>query len=148
MLKLDCRFFFGDRPCSYHKNMGIKCDHCQDYSPINFKILIIKLDAMGDVLRTTSILKPLKNKYKDAHLTWCTREESREILRNDYVDEIIIYEEDAFLRITCEKYDLVINLDSSKISSALCSVARGTLKQGFILNDKGVVIPLSDLAEQ
>ena len=48
------------RPCDPHKKDGVKCDSCPYYKPINFKILIIKLDAVGDVLRTTSILMPLK----------------------------------------------------------------------------------------
>ena len=53
-----------------------------------FKILIIKLDATGDVLRTTSILPPLKLKYHDAHITWCTRNNSKELFKyNPYVDE-------------------------------------------------------------
>jgi len=55
MLKLDCSFFSRDRPCGYHKTDGVKCDDCQYYSLIGFEIFIIKLDAMGDVLRTTSM---------------------------------------------------------------------------------------------
>ena len=31
MLKTDCSFFPGDRPCSYHKESGIKCDTCDYY---------------------------------------------------------------------------------------------------------------------
>ena len=65
MLKTDCRNFYGNQPCDYHKKLGIKCDNCNFYAPIGFKILIIKLDAVGDVLRTTSILPPLKHKYPD-----------------------------------------------------------------------------------
>ncbi len=73
ILKTDCRLFKGDRPCDPHKEKGVKCDHCNYYQPIKFKILIIKLDAVGDVLRTTSILKPLKKKYPDCFIVWCTR---------------------------------------------------------------------------
>jgi lipopolysaccharide heptosyltransferase III len=146
MLKLDCRFFSGDRPCSYHKEMGIKCDNCTFYSPIGFKILIIKLDAMGDVLRTTSILPPLKSKYNEAHISWCTRKDSEKFLKNSFVDEIILLGVNAESRIFTEKYDLVINLDTSKLSSSLASVANGVVKQGFILDEKGFVVPTSDEA--
>lgn len=36
------------------------------------KILIVKIGAIGDVLRTTSILKGLKGKYKGAEIDWLT----------------------------------------------------------------------------
>ena len=51
ILKTDCRHFKGDRPCDPHKESGVKCNDCNYYQPISFKILIIKLDAVGDVLR-------------------------------------------------------------------------------------------------
>lgn len=61
MLNLDCRFFSEDRPCSYHQNMGNKCYDCIYDSLIGYKILIIKQDASGDVLKTTSILFQLNS---------------------------------------------------------------------------------------
>ena len=148
MLKFDCRYFPGDRPCRFNKEKGIKCDSCEQYKPILFKILIIKLDAVGDVLRTTSILPPLKLKYPDSHITWCTRINSRELFTsNSYVDELIIVDVDAWFRLSKEEFDLVINLDSSKISCSIASYAKGKDKKGFILSEKGSVIPVSDEAK-
>ena len=46
-------------------------------------ILIIKLGAIGDVIRTTSILPILKEKYK-ANITWVTKTESIDLLKNNY----------------------------------------------------------------
>ena len=46
----DCRFFLGDRPCVWHKRSGVLCT-CDHYEKIEERILIVKLDAMGDVLR-------------------------------------------------------------------------------------------------
>lgn len=147
MLKYDCGHFRGDRPCQYNKEKGIMCDNCEYYQPVLFKILIIKLDAAGDVLRTTSILPPLKRKYQDAYITWCTRNNSKEIFGNDhYVDEIITVEEDAWFRLSKEEFDIIINLDSSKISSSIASYAKGKDKRGFLLDEKGCVIPISEEA--
>jgi len=149
MLKYDCKYFSGDRPCDFHKNYNIKCDGCSHYSPITFKILIIKLDAIGDVLRTTSILEPLKKKYPGSQITWCTKCEARDIfINNDLVDDVIFVEEDAYFRVKAEEYDLVINLDTSKFSSAIASSAIGKSKMGFILDKKGYVKPTSDPARQ
>ena len=50
ILKTDCKHFPGDKPCKPNKLENKKCDDCEYYSPIKFKILIIKLDAVGDVL--------------------------------------------------------------------------------------------------
>ena len=148
MLKYDCRFFYGDRPCRYNKEKGIICDNCSYYEPIIFKILIIKLDAVGDVLRTTSILPPLKRKYTDAYITWCTRNNSKELFRNNrYVDEIVTIEEDAWFRLSKEEFDIIINLDSSKISSSIASYAKGKDKKGFVLDEKGCVLPISTEAD-
>jgi ADP-heptose:LPS heptosyltransferase len=147
VLKIDCAYFKGDRPCKFHKENGIKCDECDEYKAINFKILIIKLDAIGDVLRTTSILPPLRKKYPDAFITWCTKSNASPLfINNDFVDEIITIEEDAFFRINAEEYDIVINLDTSKISSSIAALANSKNKIGFVLNKKGYVEATSNAA--
>jgi len=147
-LKTDCRYFKGDRPCDPHKEQGVKCDDCSYYQPIKFKVLIIKLDAVGDVLRTTSILKPLKKKYPDSYIEWCTRKSSLELFKNNtFVDEVITVEDDALSRIKAEEYDIVINLDTSKFSSAIAANASAKEKFGFVLNKKGYVEAASDVAQ-
>ena len=148
ILKTDCRHFKGYRPCDPHKEQGIKCNDCNYYQTIGFKVLVIKLDAVGDVLRTTSILKPLKKKYPDSYIEWCTRESSLELFNNNnLVDEVIIIEKDALFRINSEEYDLVINLDTSKTSSAIASSANADVSLGFTLNKKGYVEATSPIAE-
>jgi len=149
ILKTDCRFFKGDKPCLPHKDNGVKCDDCTYYQPILFKILIIKLDAVGDVLRTTSILKPLKKKYPDSYIEWCTRKSSLELFKNNtFVDEVITIEDDALSRIKAEEYDVVINLDTSKFSSAIAANASAKEKFGFVLNKKGFVEAATESAQQ
>lgn len=150
MLKRDCKHFPGDRPCFYHKTEGIKCDDCQHYEPVNFKILIIKLDAIGDVLRTTCILPGLKEKFPGSHVTWLTRKNAKEIFYNNpFVDRVLELENSEtnyFLQI--EKFSLVLNLDSSPISSAICSSVNGEEKLGFGLDEKGKVFPINPEAEE
>jgi hypothetical protein len=53
----DCRFFLGDRPCLWAQADGL-CT-CDRYGPIKERILIVKLDAIGDVPRSTALLPPL-----------------------------------------------------------------------------------------
>ncbi|MFN4111213.1 MAG: glycosyltransferase family 9 protein, partial [Ignavibacteria bacterium] len=150
MLKRDCKHFPGDRPCLYHKLEGVKCDNCHYYEPVKFKILIIKLDAVGDVLRTTCILPGLKEKFPEAHITWITRKNAREIFYNNpYVDRVLEIENQEtnyFLQV--EKFDLALNLDSSPISSAICSSVISKEKLGFGLDEKGKVFPINPEAEE
>ena len=53
------------------------------------KICIIKLGADGDVLRTLPIAKALKNKYTNAEITWITRGDIKELIKNlNYISEV------------------------------------------------------------
>jgi heptosyltransferase-2 len=82
------------------------------------KILIIKLDAIGDVLRTTWILRALKEKYKNCRITWITSKSSYPILENnDYIDEILILNKNLSL----PSFDLVISLDEDYNACKLAS---------------------------
>src|SRR5262249_40106465 len=85
----DCRFFVGDRPCIWHKREGLLCT-CDHYDRIAEHLLIVKLDAMGDVLRTTALLPPLKEAHPHAAITWITRRESVPLLeRNPFITEVL-----------------------------------------------------------
>jgi heptosyltransferase-2 len=144
ILKTDCRFFPGDRPCVYNKTEGIMCNKCRYYSPVGFKILIIKLDATGDVLRTTSILHAVKENYPQSYITWLTKKASRDIFKNNnFVDSLIFYEDpEMSSRLQTEKFDLLLHPDASPSSAALASAATAKEKRGFILNDSGKIIPV------
>ncbi len=60
--KRDCRSYLGKYACdSIRFENYTSCEDCKFYEPIGEKILIIKLGAMGDVLRTTPLLSALKS---------------------------------------------------------------------------------------
>lgn len=142
----DCKFFVGDRPCSFHKATGVLCP-CDHYQKVEERILIIKLDAIGDVLRTTALLPPLAEAHPQASITWITRREARPLLeRNPYVSDVIEYGPDALLQLQVRSFDRVINLDAGKVSAALATDARAPQKDGFVLDPKGFVQPTNDAA--
>ena len=148
-IKLDCRYFLGDRPCRYHKTLGVKCSDCTTYSPGRMRILVIKLGAMGDVLRTTSILPTLVKQYEKPHITWVTRKESMDLLwNNPLVDSLVEYGADSLTRLQVETFDLVINPEASKESAALASIAQGKVKKGLGLSPQGSVFPFNPEAEE
>lgn len=77
----------------------------------NYKILIIKFGALGDVVRTTYILKGLYEKYQNLQLDWLTSNGAFDLLRfNPYINTLAT--KDFFLsKIKQNSYDLVISLD-------------------------------------
>ena len=66
IVKNDCRHFQGDVPCGPHKDEGVHCADCSYYDQIKMRILIIKLGAIGDVIRTPPLLHKLKAEHPDA----------------------------------------------------------------------------------
>ena len=150
-IAFDCRFFLGDRPCTWHKSTGVLCT-CDHYQKVEERVLIIKLDAIGDVLRTTAILPALAEVHPRASITsitWITRLEARPLLeRNPYITEIIDYGEDALLHLQVRTFDRVINLDAGKTSAALASAANAKRKDGFVLDARGYVQPTNAAARK
>ena len=148
ILKTDCQHFPGDRPCTFNKNSGTMCNDCQNYKPIGFKILIIKFDATGDVLRTTSLLHALTKKYPGSHITWFTKENAKPIfLNNPFVDEVLILENnDTVSKFLALEFDLLIHPDASAQSGAFASWINAKTKKGFFLNKKGKIQPFDNAA--
>jgi ADP-heptose:LPS heptosyltransferase len=144
----DCKFFLGDRPCVWHKQTGVLCT-CDRYEKIEERLLIVKLDAMGDVLRSTALLPPLAEAHPHAAITWITRKESIPLLqRNPYVSEVLEVGPEALVHLQTRTFDRVINLDASRISAALATAARSSRKDGFVLDEQGCVKPTNDAARR
>jgi heptosyltransferase-2 len=142
----DCRFFLGDRPCVWHKRTGVLCT-CQHYQQVAERILIVKLDAMGDVLRSTALLPPLAEVHPHAAITWITRKESVPLLqRNPFIAEVLELGPEAVVHLQTRMFDRVINLDAAKTSAALASAARSPRKDGFVLDERGYVQPTNAAA--
>jgi ADP-heptose:LPS heptosyltransferase len=142
----DCRFFLGDRPCLWHKREGAVCT-CTHYETVRTRILIIKLDAMGDVLRTTTLLPLIGATYPGAFVTWITRPESVPLMQNNpFIQEVVAYGADSAVHLAAREFDYAINLDAGKISAGLMSAARATRKDGFVLHAHGYVMPTNAAA--
>ena len=83
----DCLHFKGDLPCAPHKENGYHCKNCPAYEQISKRILIIKLGAIGDVIRTTPLISTYKKRYPNCKITWLTMTPA--ILPAGKIDEIL-----------------------------------------------------------
>jgi len=147
-IAFDCKFFRGDRPCTWHKKTGVLCT-CEHYAKVEEQVLIVKLDAMGDVLRSTALLPPLAEVHPHAAITWLTRRESVPLLQgNPFISEVLEVGAEANVHLQTRRFDRVINLDASRISAALATAASAPRKDGFVLDERGTVRPTNDAARR
>lgn len=105
----NCKYINGYKPCNYHKKCGVHCDKCSHYTPINYRVLILKVGAAGEVLRNTPILRKIKNEIPDAEITWVT--EYPDFVPSNYVDRILEYNWKNVNMILSEEFDLLLSLD-------------------------------------
>jgi len=141
----DCKRFTGYKPCFPQT----RCyEACVNLDPIGTRILIINLDAMGNVLVTTSILPSLKRKYPVSRISWITLKNAYRLLENNpYLDDIYVWEPESRLILQQMEFDLVLNVDKSQRSGAFAMALPAKEKLGFGVNKNGVIIPLNPEAE-
>ncbi len=142
IIHTDCRHFLGTIPCKPHKAHGVHCDSCSYYDQTSSNVLIIKLGAIGDVIRTTPLLHRLKKEYPHARIWWLTR--TPDILP-EAVDERLAFNLENSLFLHSCKFDILINLDKDREACALAAEVEAKTKMGFILQD-GVCAPINDSA--
>ncbi|HIE26038.1 TPA: glycosyltransferase family 9 protein [Candidatus Poribacteria bacterium] len=130
-VNIDCRFFKGEIPCIFHKKENLHCADCKHYERISERILVIKLGAVGDVIRTTPLLRKLKQVYPDAEINWLT--EFPDIVPQ-LVDNIYGYEMKNIVYLLANRFDIIYNLDKDKDACALAQLIPADQKKGFVLN--------------
>jgi ADP-heptose:LPS heptosyltransferase len=128
----DCRHFKGHIPCKPHKQHGVHCASCLYYEATLQRILIIKLGAIGDVIRTTPLLHPLKKQYPHAKIFWVTH--NPEVVPSQ-VDHVLKFDAPGRTILSQIKFDLLINLDKDLDACALAGAVHATTKRGFICQD-------------
>ena len=106
------------------------------------KILIIKLGAKGDVLRTIPLLSAIKQKYPDSEITWITKPNSRPILENiSLINRLFTIP----IKID-EKFDVLYNFDIEEDATQLANSIDADKKLGFS-SDQGYATAFNFPAE-
>ncbi|PIQ85321.1 MAG: lipopolysaccharide heptosyltransferase II, partial [Candidatus Omnitrophica bacterium CG11_big_fil_rev_8_21_14_0_20_43_6] len=111
----------------------------------NFKILVIKLSSLGDVILSTAALRALREKFPQANykISLLIGEESKDILlRCPYIDELLVCDlknKDSGLRglwkigqiLRKNNFDLVVDLQNSRSSHALAYLSGCINRYGY-----------------
>lgn len=129
---ISCRHFTGTAPCARHKQNGTLCRDCAHREPTDTRFLIVKLGAIGDVLRTTPLLRRIRADYPRAEIWWLT--ENPDILP-DMVDRKLAFSLSSVMQIEATRFDFVINLDKDAAACALAGRANCQKLLGFTLVD-------------
>lgn len=138
--KIDCRLFTGYKPCRFKRS----CDGCDHYDPIKNRIVVISLEAMGAVLRSTCLLPPILRSYPNSHITWITLKQCVPLLDNNpYIDRIITLEPKNIPLIHQLSFDILYAVDKSIEAGALAQAIESKKKFGFGIDSNGVIMPLS-----
>lgn len=141
-VRFDCKFFRGDIPCKPNKERSAICT-CEEYTPITKKILIIKLGALGDVIRTTPLVSRYKSLYPNCHISWITL--SPNILPKRQIDTIYGYDFTSVNIILNSQYDIAVNLDKEPEACMLLRDVKAAQKHGFSWFDDHI-IPVDEKA--
>jgi ADP-heptose:LPS heptosyltransferase len=131
-IKNDCRHFRGHIPCKPHKLYGIKCSDCNYYDKIKEKIIIIKIGAIGDVIRTTTILHKLWEEYPNAEIWWLT--DTPDVIP-EKVDYALKYNFKNLQLLRFIDFDILINLDKDTEVCSIASEVKAKVKHGFVLKN-------------
>jgi heptosyltransferase-2 len=134
-LATDCRWFRGDVPCTPHKREGVHCvdargNRCVHYQRCTSDVLIIKLGAAGDVIRTTPLLHRLHTTMPDARIWWLTF--SPELL-GPAVDVALPFTPQSLAVLQATPFDVLYNLDKDREACALAALISARTKHGFTL---------------
>jgi ADP-heptose:LPS heptosyltransferase len=147
MINFACRHYKGSKPCVYNKLDGSECPTCSHASEYRERVLFIKLDAIGDVFRSQSLLPAIMARHQAPYMAWLTGKESAPLVRmmRD-VDEVIELSAEGIARATAGDWHQIYSLSNDLTSASLATLAnrRGT-PVGFYMRD-GVITPSNEAA--
>ena len=144
MIHYDCRHFLGYKPCAFRR----LCEGCPHYQPAGKRILVIKLAAPGDVLRTTPLLRGLRQADPDAHITWLTELRAMPLLAGlSEIDRLLPYSFETVIPLLHENFDVLYCFDKEPKAIGLAMEANAKERIGFGMERHGKVMPLNRSSE-
>jgi len=145
LVHTDCRHFSGYKPCRF----GRPCDGCPHYDPVSAEILLVNLDAMGDVLRTTALVPAIRRAWPGARLSWLTRPRAAALLQgHPGVDRVLALGPEAVWELEARHFDLVLCADKSRAAGGIVARIAAGERRGFGIDAHGAIVPLNPQAAE
>ncbi len=142
-----CRHFSGYKPCALNSNCNLNCEF---YSPVENRILVIHLGALGAVVRGTGILQSIKSKYKNAHITWVTQKPADQLLKHHPdIDRVLTTQNDDLLALQALVFDAAFVIDKSLVASGILRRTQAANVFGFVADPfTGAILPATESANE
>ena len=103
-----------------------------------YRILVVRLGAMGDVIHALPAVASLKHSFPHSHLTWVIRPRWMPLLEgNPFVDQIVPLERNVngitstWSRLRQQRFDLAVDLQGLVQSALVTFAARANRVVGF-----------------
>jgi ADP-heptose:LPS heptosyltransferase len=141
----DCKHFNGYKPCFPGEDCTETCVHP---NPMGVRMLIVNLDAMGDVLMTTAQLAGLKRLYPVSTISWITMPNAFSLIANNpLVDRAYAWSDVGRMMLLAQHFDIVLSADKSVEACAFVASLDADEIRGFTLSKRGQIIPANPEAE-
>ncbi|HMN69178.1 MAG TPA: glycosyltransferase family 9 protein [Bdellovibrionales bacterium] len=146
MAEIHCRHFNGYKPCA---RSGV-CERgaCASYSSVGARVLIVHLEALGAVLRSTALLAAIHRKYPGAMVTWVTKAPGDRLLENvPGIDRVLTLSADDLLKLRALRFDVALVVDKSLAACGVMESVRAEETLGFRANPvNGAIVPATPAA--
>ncbi|MCB0386609.1 MAG: glycosyltransferase family 9 protein, partial [Bdellovibrionales bacterium] len=111
MARPECLHFTGYKPCG----LSLECNsNCRSFQRRGVTVLIVHLEALGAVVRATSILPAVKRKFPQSQVTWVTQAPAHHLLaHNPYVDRVLTTSSSDLLALSSLQFDFALVVDKS-----------------------------------
>lgn len=142
-----CRHFNGYKPCGKSEICDPLCPHM---SVPSVRILLVHLEALGAVVRSTALLPAIRRKYPGAHITWITQKPAHLLLaENPLIDRVLTTDADDLLKLSALEFDIALMVDKGQKSAGILKLTHADLVYGFTVDPRtGAVLPASEAARE
>ncbi|MFI7356171.1 glycosyltransferase family 9 protein [Streptomyces avidinii] len=124
----DCRHFVGGMPCRHWR----PCRDCPHHDPVDFRVLIVMLGLLGDMLIASPLPRRIRDDHPGAHVTWLVDADNAPILRmNPYVDEVLVHDWEAAAQLPSRRFDAVYSFERTPSAAALVDRIEAGHKAGL-----------------
>src|SRR5437870_5010869 len=109
MAEIDCRFFNGYKPCG----KGTVCERgrCSSFASVGPRVLLVHLEALGAVVRSTSLLAAIRREFAGCQITWVTKTPA--LLENLGVERVLSLSTEDLLKLEVLSFDVALVIDKS-----------------------------------
>lgn len=145
-IKPDCRHFVGGMPCRYRR----PCHHCPHHDSVSYRVLIVMLGLLGDMLIASPLPARIKRDHPAAHITWLVDEACAPVLAmNPDIDQVLPFGWEAAAQLPSQRFDEILSFERTPSAAALVDRIEAGHKAGLAFGGPHhTLYPIGEPAQQ